>query len=1143
MNNFVVLPKTPKSVKLNVRNLRELHIETAQLSQDNKDMENRLHQLREVMSREKEEREKNGAFHWKSAQTEYGTRDKEKKLNNKTSRSKMKIKVLKDEPLPVQRVPVPPPPKNGWNRTSRLKGKACGQCEAQTAGLVCAECAEDYCVGCFAKFHQKGALRFHHIIPMKAELHTSISTVDVVNRFQKKRDSEEEEDCWSNHGCDMGTDPECRATSTLLQPVCDNQMHNTEVLTVSDLDQKNEDSLLRGNFDEEESSRCFQQALNEWRASNTHGDREHQEPNHNVQTARPVSMEVMGTQVQGGTHIRIEFKDHGLSYMERLLLKKHRRTRTESFQLLSTPRSTQELITDTRVQPVEEIHESRELTAEEMDLHHYCISLFAVSSSAEAKVVNNIFKPCLSITEIDETAGDPLVDAFFGVKQRDKKESREVDALAMPSHAEVLHPAKPLDYSLTTQTLADEEKLNASVESFPQSIPSEQLLPSLAYHNLHKSGDISTLKYSKTIEHCKEHALHEPQLPKLLKPQVSKYPSKSKSALNCTTQVSDSCSSTSPQTYSPLISTSVQCQQPAFPVSCSPQLSLTHPECYQMKSNTLNLTMPVQSEEVVECQKKSPGFSQRFFKSDNETMLIQFLQSPPLDKVSSLTPHECQKTATSAILNSSAPASVRSHHQGKHTLQRHNDFHNPHSPKEPSSAISKSAVDWDPSLSHSLQPHCQLLSSSAAFDASFMPKLSPISPEDECTNVFAKLPNPSLCTSIQVEEDQKIFTQLFQSPRTTDQKPQTPRSSLKATSTPSFDSSHGTSPSTSIQCLSPAVSISPRIKLSPAPSELYHIRAKTLTPSYTKSFSQAQSVNTPSQSQPPLQQPSSDDEEPYFLPLGSSSSSTKSEILQISPTLCLSSSDSDMSSDSVGMIPTDKDTSDEEMRRCALHDMELEEERNTSSFPPSLFPTAAITFPSQSPMTEDQSGFFTKPCLAVSSLAQRHTSVSTNYQGLDGFFTLGLNSRSFPLSPAPSHTSSEILSTNTEAFMSVDSIWRPESSLQHDSEAKLVGVVDNNQPINITSRSVTQISKVEPSQRQSGLSAPVTQSVSRPLCASRPISRAALEILEVQSVEQAEITHFKQDEEDLLTITCLEEEFKQMNTEPNLFILDGTEDS
>ncbi|MCI4379369.1 hypothetical protein PGIGA_G00227350 [Pangasianodon gigas] len=809
LNNFVVLPNKPKSVKLNVRNLRELRMETAQLSQDSKDMESRLQQLREVMSCEKEEREKNGAFRWKSAQTHDGTRDKEKKLN-KSSASKMKIRVLKDEPLPIERVPEPPPPKHGQSRKSRLKGKVCGQCEARTAGLVCAECAEDYCVGCFAKFHQKGALRFHHIIPMQAELHTSISTLDVVNRFQKKIESEEEEDIWSNHGGDGGTDPERSATSTLLQPVSNNQMHSTQVLFVNDADEENETSLLRGSFDEEESSRSFQQALNEWRAGNTHGDKEHHEPNHNVQTARPVSMEVMGTQAGGRTPICIEFGDHGLSYMERLLLKKHRRTQIESYQLLSTPRSPQDPITDTLTQPVEETHETHELTAEEMDLHRYCVSLFAISSSAEAEEVNNIFKSCLSITEIDETAGDPLVDASFGVKQRDdKKVNQAGNALAMPSQAEeeVLHPTMPLDFSLKTQTLA------------------------------------------------------------------------------------------------------------------------------------------------------------------NETVLSG-------------------------------------------------------------------------------------------------------------------------------------------------------------------------------------------LKLSPTPSELYHIRAKALTLPSTKSFSHTQSGNTPSQSQPlselqksPLsaEQSSSDDEEPYFLPLGSSSSSEKSEILQSSPPLHLSLSNSDMSSDSFGMIPTDEDSSDEEIKRCALQDMGEEEERNTFSSPPSLFPTVDVPFPSQSPAVEEQSGFFTKPSLAVSILAQRHSSVSTTYQGLDGFFTLELDSRSVPLSPAPSHAPPEMQthSTNPEAFMSGDSVWRPESSLRHHAEAKLVGVVNNNQPISIISRSVTPISKMEPSRRlsQSGDSAPVAHNVSRPMCASRPISRAALEILAVQSVEQAEITHIKQDEEDLLTITSLEEEFKRMSAEPNLFVSDGHKDN
>ncbi|GAA6081264.1 uncharacterized protein zbbx isoform X1 [Tachysurus ichikawai] len=235
-----------------------------------------------------------------------------------------------------------------------------------------------------------------------------------------------------------------------------------------------------------------------------------------------------------------------------------------------------------------------------------------------------------------------------------------------------------------------------------------------------------------------------------------------------------------------------------------------------------------------------------------------------------------------------------------------------------------------------------------------------------------------------------------------------------------------------------------------------------------------------------------------------------------------------MSSDSVGMIPNDKDSSDEEIRRCALQDMEEEEERNTSSLPPSLFPTSDIPFPSQSPTTEVQSGFFTKPCLAVSSLAQRHNIVSTNYQGLDGFFTLGLDSRSVPVSPAASQASTEMhtISTNSEVFVSGDSFWRPETSLQPDSDATLVGVLINNQPINITSQSDTPISKVEPSQRksQSDPSVPVTQSV----------SRTALEILEVQGVEQAEITHIKQDDEDLLTIAGLEEEFKQMNTDLNL---------
>lgn len=35
---------------------------------------------------------------------------------------------------------------------------------------MCTECTENYCVGCFAKFHQKGALKLHNMIPIKVSM-------------------------------------------------------------------------------------------------------------------------------------------------------------------------------------------------------------------------------------------------------------------------------------------------------------------------------------------------------------------------------------------------------------------------------------------------------------------------------------------------------------------------------------------------------------------------------------------------------------------------------------------------------------------------------------------------------------------------------------------------------------------------------------------------------------------------------------------------------------------------------------------------------------------------------------------------------------------------------------------------------------
>ncbi|NWR34604.1 ZBBX protein, partial [Tachuris rubrigastra] len=70
INDFVILPgsKTGTSVRLKTKTIRELQLEKVQLETENKEMEKKLRQLQLNMSREKEERKKLSAYHWKSGQ-------------------------------------------------------------------------------------------------------------------------------------------------------------------------------------------------------------------------------------------------------------------------------------------------------------------------------------------------------------------------------------------------------------------------------------------------------------------------------------------------------------------------------------------------------------------------------------------------------------------------------------------------------------------------------------------------------------------------------------------------------------------------------------------------------------------------------------------------------------------------------------------------------------------------------------------------------------------------------------------------------------------------------------------------------------------------------------------------------------------
>ncbi|KTG43866.1 hypothetical protein cypCar_00032290, partial [Cyprinus carpio] len=343
------------------------------------------------------------------AQTAYEPGERGERL----SPGKMKIRVLKDEPVPAvqkQVIAERAAKVHGTNRKLNLRGKVCGQCEVQLAGLMCEECGENYCVGCFVRFHQKGALKRHRMVPVQAELQTPVSTRDVLGRLQHQVSGEENQQGASPKSADESEATEKRSAPRSLWAISDTQIHHTQVLFVNDgVDLEDEEageeedsSLPRGGFDEEESARSFQEALKEWREGGQ----------------RPVS--VMETQTEKGSQplIYVEFKEDTLCYMEKLLLKKHRRGQIEEFQ----PRSVVQRRPEPPTPPPAETDELiRKLTAERMELHKYFTSLFTIAPAEDAGKADSPAESCLSIIELDEKmVGDATFYRSFGVKQRNE---------------------------------------------------------------------------------------------------------------------------------------------------------------------------------------------------------------------------------------------------------------------------------------------------------------------------------------------------------------------------------------------------------------------------------------------------------------------------------------------------------------------------------------------------------------------------------------------------------------------------------------------------------------------------------------------------------------------------------------------------
>ncbi|CAI5694213.1 unnamed protein product [Oreochromis niloticus] len=443
LNDFVVLPNNKaKSVKLNARNLQELQMETTTLASESREIEEKLQRLKDSISKEKAERGHSQRFKWASGQCgsmtsnslSYGSKkDKESKLQ-KLSAGKLKIRVLKDEELTAPPQPPPPLPTQ-TARKSRLRGTVCGQCEVKTAGIT--------------------------------DLQTRVSTRDVVNSFKKQTDPSSYYSTYSPNP-NPGTTPSSRQgnespekrTEAEKNPDCGKMLvgsHGEEkkVGITEDDNRGFLPSLLKGEYNEEESARSFQEALKLWRGKNDGvwiPARPVSVSAMATQTALPPDREAEGQRRGGGGErvpVKVEFTKNSLTYMDRLLLKKHRRTPVEIYP------SSQAVSTDQKFLPATTAEEETpsNISAEEEDFRHYCASLFAVPVSMggpEPQVTTP--ESCLRIEVLDETSRDRRGISAAEKKADNRTEVPTFQWISQKGNSVVPKTALPNDGSLRVGT-------------------------------------------------------------------------------------------------------------------------------------------------------------------------------------------------------------------------------------------------------------------------------------------------------------------------------------------------------------------------------------------------------------------------------------------------------------------------------------------------------------------------------------------------------------------------------------------------------------------------------------------------------------------------------------------------------------------
>ncbi|KAM6326316.1 LOW QUALITY PROTEIN: zinc finger B-box domain-containing protein 1 [Podargus strigoides] len=299
INGFVVLPgsKTGMSVRLKAKTVRELQLEKAQLEAENKEMEKKLRQLQSKMRTEKEERRKSSTYHWKSGQAQpmavqAQVLSQSKENKNKVSSGKVKFQKLKEE----FKEPVKKPFKHekanaAVHDRSERKGLSCGLREIKSA--------------------------------LVTEANMRVGKLGVVDNFVKKVNLNELK---INHELKKVNSKHLVTSdklSSLLLSAGSAEEPSSEP-TCTGLENQSKGLLLNGTFNEEESAKSFQEALIQWRKNNC--DHREELRASEVQSDSVGICEVQTNLTVTKEPIHIEFKKGGLSYMEKLLLKKYRRT-------------------------------------------------------------------------------------------------------------------------------------------------------------------------------------------------------------------------------------------------------------------------------------------------------------------------------------------------------------------------------------------------------------------------------------------------------------------------------------------------------------------------------------------------------------------------------------------------------------------------------------------------------------------------------------------------------------------------------------------------------------------------------------------------------------------------------------------------